>query len=388
MRLGGAGAVGRAAADRRAADDQRRLRCRVLGGADRGVDRLDVVAVDRADHVPAIALEALAHVVHVPGLHGAVDADAVVVVQRDQLVQLPCAGQRAGLVADAFHQAAVTQEDVGAVVDHGVAGAVELVRQQLFGQRHAHRVGQALAERAGGGLDARGHVDLGVARGLAVQLAEVAQLAHRQLVAAQVQQCVEQHRGVAVAEHEAVAVGPVRVRRVVPQVPAPQRHRHLGHAHRCAGVAGIGRLHGVHRERADGVGHHVGIGVGGGCGMTAPDGRRARERRLLFYAARRRPPAAVDLPQGSPGAGLRRHAATMRHTLTSRDHRRAPGPVGHAALAVDAAVQVAPRTPAAAFRRAAGDAVLHRRVPRTAAPPEGERVAVPARARACPSWRR
>ena len=147
--------------------------------------------------------------------------DAVVVVERDQLVELPGAGQRAGLVADAFHQAAVAEEDVGVVVDDRVARAVELGGQQLLGQRHADRVGDALAERAGGGLDARRDADLGVARRLAVQLAEVAQLAHRQVVAGQVQQRVEQHRAVAVGEHEAVAVGPVRVGRVVAQVACP-----------------------------------------------------------------------------------------------------------------------------------------------------------------------
>ena len=92
-----------------------------------------------------------------------------------------------------------------------VAGAVELVRQQLFGQRHAHGVGQALAERAGGGLDARRDADFRMARRLAVQLAEVAQLAHRQVVAGEVQQRVQQHRAVAVGQHEAVAVGPLRV---------------------------------------------------------------------------------------------------------------------------------------------------------------------------------
>jgi hypothetical protein len=91
---------------------------RGFGLRERGVHRIDVVAVERADDVPAVAFEALAHVVHVPGRDAAVDADAVVVVQRHQLVQLPGAGQRAGLVADAFHQAAVAEEDVGAVVDH------------------------------------------------------------------------------------------------------------------------------------------------------------------------------------------------------------------------------------------------------------------------------
>jgi len=93
-------------------------------------------------------------------------------------------------VAHPFHQAAVAHEDIGAVVDHGVAGPVEFGRQQLLGQCHAHGIGQALAERAGGGLHAGCHVHLGVARRLAVQLAEPTQLAHRQLVTAQMQQRV------------------------------------------------------------------------------------------------------------------------------------------------------------------------------------------------------
>ena len=42
----------------------------------------------------------------------AVDGDAVVVVQRDQLAQAPVARQRARLVADAFHVAPVAQQAV------------------------------------------------------------------------------------------------------------------------------------------------------------------------------------------------------------------------------------------------------------------------------------
>ena len=106
---------------------------------------------------------------------------------------------------------------------------------------------------------------------LRVQLAEVLQLLHRQVVAGQVQQRVEQHRAVAVGQHEAVAVGPVRVGRVVAQVALPQRHGDLGHAHRHARVAGVGLLHGVHRERADGVGEF-------GVGRLGSDGRFHRKR--------------------------------------------------------------------------------------------------------------
>src|SRR5262249_29610537 len=89
VRLRGAGAVGRALADGRLADDDRRLVAAVPGLRDRRVDGIDVVPVDRADHVPAIGLEALAGIVDVPGGDRAVDADAVVVVEGDQLVQLP-----------------------------------------------------------------------------------------------------------------------------------------------------------------------------------------------------------------------------------------------------------------------------------------------------------
>ena len=67
----------------------------------------------RADDVPAVGAEARRRVVGEPALHIAVDGDAVVVVERDQLVQPQRAGQRTHLVADAFHQAAVAQKDVG-----------------------------------------------------------------------------------------------------------------------------------------------------------------------------------------------------------------------------------------------------------------------------------
>ena len=41
-----------------------------------------------------------------------------------------------------------SEEGVGVVVDHRVAVAVELGGQDLLRQRHAHRIGDALAERA------------------------------------------------------------------------------------------------------------------------------------------------------------------------------------------------------------------------------------------------
>ena len=255
MRLGGVGAVRAALADGGLANDQGGALGGFFGLHNRVGHQLGVMAVNGTQHVPAVGDKTQRSVVNKPGRHLPVYRDAVAVVQRDQLVELPGAGQCGGFVANAFHQAAIAQKHIAVVVDHGMPVAVELLRQELFCQRHAHGVGDALAERAGGGLHPGCHAHFGVAGGLAVQLAEVFQLFHRQLVAGQVQQRVDQHRAVAVGQHEAVTVKPVRVGRVVLQVPAPQCHRHVGHAHRCTGVARVGLLDRVHRQGANRVGH-------------------------------------------------------------------------------------------------------------------------------------
>ena len=62
-------------------------------------------------------------------------------------------GERDRLLADAFHQAAVAYKHIGVVVDQIVA---ELGIEDALGERHTHRIGETLAERAGGRLDAGG----------------------------------------------------------------------------------------------------------------------------------------------------------------------------------------------------------------------------------------
>ena len=55
------------------------------------------------------------------------------------------------------------------VVENRVLGRVEARRGHLAGDRHADGVADALAQRAGGGLDAGRLAELRVARGDAVQ---------------------------------------------------------------------------------------------------------------------------------------------------------------------------------------------------------------------------
>ena len=203
-------------------------------------------------------LEALHLIDRVGKRQRAVDRDAVVVEQHDQPVELQVAGERDRFLADAFHQVAVGGEHIGVVIDD----VAELGGEMPLGDRHADRVGEALAERAGGGLDAGRDEIFRMARRQRAELAEALDLVERhRLVAGQIQQRIEQHRAVAGREHEAVAVGPVRIGGIELQELGEQHGRDVGHAHRHAGMAGFRLLHRVHGERADGVRHAVMLGA-------------------------------------------------------------------------------------------------------------------------------
>ncbi len=179
---------------------------------------------------------------------------------------------------DAFHQAAVADEHVGAVIDDRMTGPVELGGEQALGERHADGVGQALPQRAGGGFDARRDADLGMSGRLRVQLPEALDFVERQVVAGQ----MEQARTAASSRGRSTARSgrgrATRMRRVVAQMPVPQRDRDVGHAHRHAGMSALRGLDGIHRERADRIGE-FGIGddirdggSGSGHGLRSVEG--------------------------------------------------------------------------------------------------------------------
>ena len=103
---------------------------------------------------------------------------------------------------------------------------------------------------------------LGMAGRERAELAEALDLVDRHLlVAEQMQQRIEQHRAVAGRQHEAVAVGPGRVGGIEFQEAGEQDGRHVGRAHRQAGMAGFGLLDRIHGERPDGIGHAVMLGA-------------------------------------------------------------------------------------------------------------------------------
>ena len=183
-----------------------------------------VVGVGDGEDVPAVGPEPGGDVLGEGDLGRAVDGDPVAVVDPAEVVEPEVAGEAGGLGRDPLHHVAVAAEGVDVEVEQ-VEPRLVVMRPEPEARRgHPDAGGHALAERAGGGLDAGGPAVLGVARGAALDLAELLDIfqVHGQLVgqlvvvadrldAGQVEERVEEHRGVADGEDEAVAVRPDRV---------------------------------------------------------------------------------------------------------------------------------------------------------------------------------
>ena len=198
-------------------------------------DRVHVVAVNALD-VPVVRFEAPAHLLGEGDVGTAFDGDLVVVVQIDELAEAQSAGEGGRLGRDALHEVAVADDAVHVVVHDLVAGPVEVLGQDAFGDGHADAHGEAGAERSGRELDAWGETVFRVSRRLALPLAEALQLFHWQVVSGQREEAVQEHGRVARGEHESVAVGPARVGGIVTQKASPER---VGDGRRAHGRAGM-----------------------------------------------------------------------------------------------------------------------------------------------------
>ena len=140
------------------------------------------------------------------------------------------------------------------VIHNRVPLTVELGCQGFLRQRHAHRIGQALPQRARGRLNARGIPILGVARRFAMQLPKLLDVLDTQVVTGQMQQGINQHGPVPIGQHKAVSIRPVRVGGVVAHHAVPENFGNVCHSHRSAGMAGVCGLNRIHSQRANGVG--------------------------------------------------------------------------------------------------------------------------------------
>ena len=190
MRARCAGLLRRAKADHRAAADQAGPVIRRLGSGYGIGHGIHIMPVHR-QHLPAIGFKPAGGIVGYCQVGAAINGNAVIVKQHNQTAKPHMAGHRGGLMADPFHQAAITGNDIGVVVNK--AGA-EFRGKMPFGHGHAHRIGKPLAKRPGGGFDSRCMAEFRMAGGDRPQLAEIADLRDGHIgMAGQVQQRIDQH---------------------------------------------------------------------------------------------------------------------------------------------------------------------------------------------------
>ena len=115
--------------DHRARADERRLAAVGLSPPQRLEHRVAVMTVQIFDDLPTAGGEALRGVISHPAADRTIDGDAVVVVDADELAESKRTGERDRFVRDAFHQAAVADEDISVMIDDVVSRTVELRRQ-------------------------------------------------------------------------------------------------------------------------------------------------------------------------------------------------------------------------------------------------------------------
>ncbi len=174
--------------DNSAHTDERGAGDFVLGGMQRCVNGREVIAIFDLLHVPPIRLKTSPHIFGKGKLGRTGQRNTVVVEQADQFAEPEVSGQGTRLGCNSLHEITVAGDDIGIVIDDGMAGPIESSRKVGLGQRHAHRVADALAEGAGRNLDPGHKVTLRVSCRLTPPLAKRLQIGKRQIVSRQVEQ--------------------------------------------------------------------------------------------------------------------------------------------------------------------------------------------------------
>ena len=211
--------------------------------------------VDALD-VPAVGFVALQDILGEGDVGVVLDRDVVLVVDHHEVAELLVPGERGRLGGDAFLEVAVGRDDPDGVVERAGAGGGVGVEQSALAAlrvREADGGGEALAQRAGGDLDALGVLVFRVARGQRAPGAQRLKVLQFQAVAGEEELDVQRQGGVAGGEDKTVASQPVGVLRVVPHQLLEEKVGGRSQAHRGAGVAVTDLLDGVGGQDADGV---------------------------------------------------------------------------------------------------------------------------------------
>ena len=178
------GLVGRSFSDNCLATNQRRF-VGLLRGNNCRINSGYIMTVHVTNDIPSISFKTFRSVIREPPLDVSVNRYTVVIIQGDQLVQFPCSCQRTGFMRNPLHQTTISEKDIGIVIDNAESGTIELLCQQFFGQSHTDRIADTLSQRTGCRIDSRSHMNFRMPRSFGMELAELPDIFHRQIVAGQ-----------------------------------------------------------------------------------------------------------------------------------------------------------------------------------------------------------
>src|ERR1051326_5016586 len=251
--------VWRAVSDVTIDDDQERLCFRRLEGFDGARESLTIIGIAYMLDTPAIRRKSARNIFAECELGTSLDADVVIVVNPTEIAELEMAGQRRGFACNTFHQIAIAAKSIDVVIEQRETVAIENFRQHPLRHRHTDAVATALAKRSCRGFYAGRMAVFGMTGAAAAELAkaldvlqtyrnagfDLARFIHVPH-ASEMQDGIEQHRGVSVGQHKTVAVWPMRPVRIEFEKALPKRVGDRRQAHRGSGVPGFGSLNRIH----------------------------------------------------------------------------------------------------------------------------------------------
>jgi hypothetical protein len=138
----------------------------------------------------------------------------VVVVDGNQVSQLQMTCQRSCFASYTFHRASISKEGVGVVRDQIVAWLVKQASRVCLSNSETNSIREPLSQGTRRHLNAWCLMRLWMARGYAVDLAEVLEVVHANLVAEEVEESILQHAPVSIEQDEAIPIDLVWILRI------------------------------------------------------------------------------------------------------------------------------------------------------------------------------
>ena len=156
---------------------------------------LHVLAIDLLD-IESVRFKTLSSVLALCLLCRGIQRDRIGIIDDNQIIETEMCCESARFRCNAFLHVTIASQANNMLVEDPVLRGVETGGRHFGGYRYSGGIANALAKRPGRCLDPRGVAVLRVSWGATFPLTELLDVLEREIVAAQVQTRVQEHRRV------------------------------------------------------------------------------------------------------------------------------------------------------------------------------------------------